>query len=82
MTSEIRVVATTEEEEEERNFKVAQGRILEASNILFLALGGHYMEEFTLWQFIEQYTYVLGIILSVCYTPTKMSRTCFPIDTK
>lgn len=46
MTSEVRVVVTSEEEE--RNFKVAQGRILEASNILFLALGGLCKEEFTL----------------------------------
>ena len=46
MTSEIRVVATSEEEE--KNFKVAQGKILEASNILDPALDSHYMGEFTL----------------------------------
>lgn len=79
MTSEVRVVATSEQEEEERNFKVAQGRVLEASNILFLALGGLCKEEFTLWQFTGPYTYVL-CIMYVCYTPIKMLRTCFPID--
>lgn len=77
MAREIRVVATSEEEEEERNFTVAQGNILEAGNILFLALGSHYTGEFTLSQFIEPYTYDLCIILYVLHSNKNVERFVF-----
>lgn len=76
MAGEIRVVATSEEEEEERNFTVAQGNILEAGNILFLALGGHYTGS-SLYHSLLNHTLMICALFYMCYIPIKMLRGLF-----
>ena len=68
MTLDVRVGVTfEEEEEEERDYEVVQGAILEAGSVLFLALGGDKMGS-SLYDGLLNHTLMICALFCTCVT--------------